>query len=134
MNQVLAVLLLIVVSTAAAVSVYLWASSVAAQWGEQVQAAPSSNLKIQAVKAVKSGGRWSITTYVQNLGGGRAHVVKAIITEDGNAVADADVSAYVEPGDIIRISFTVSGLSSGHTYTLKLIAEDGGFAQYTFRA
>jgi len=132
-SPVIAVLLLVVISVIAGTLLYVWLSGYMGtlQTGvgtEQLK----EKIKIEGVGY--SGG--ALTVYVRNIGDTKVSL-KAVYLYDASGTvvaADTDEDVALDPGDVGTIPETGLSytLSSGKTYTVKVVTQRGTEATYTF--
>jgi len=132
-SPVIAVLLLVVISVIAGTLLYVWLTGYMGtlQTGvgtEQLK----EKIKIEGVGY--SGG--ALTVYVRNIGDTKVSL-KAVYLYDASGTvvaADTDEDVALDPGDVGTIPETGLSytLSSGKTYTVKVVTQRGTEATYTF--
>ena len=132
-SPVIAVLLLVVIAVIAGTLLYVWLTGYMGtlQTGvgtEQLK----EKIKIEGVGY--SGG--ALTVYVRNIGDTKVSL-KAVYLYDASGTvvaADTDEDVALDPGDVGTIPETGLSytLSSGKTYTVKVVTQRGTEATYTF--
>ena len=135
-SPVIAVLLLVVISVIAGTLLYVWLTGYMGtlQTGvgtEQLK----EKIKIEGVGY--SGG--ALTVYVRNIGDTKV-TLKAVYLYNASGTvvaADTDENVELDPGEVGTIPQTSDNdlsytLSSGKTYTVKVVTQRGTEATYTF--
>lgn len=130
-SPVIATLLLILIAVAAAVLVYMWVTG-------YIRTTPigghelSERIKIEAIHAPSGTG--TKTIYVRNIGD-IAATIQAIYILDlkGSVIAsNTALTSSLPPGTVRAITVSAT-LTSGTTYTFKVVTSTGIEASYVFK-
>jgi len=136
-SPVIAVLLLVVIAVIAGTLLYVWLTGYMGtlQTGvgtEQLK----EKIKIEGVKYEKSDTTGTVTVYVRNIGDTKVSLKAVYLYDASGTVVAADTEENVElgPGAVGTIPNTGLSytLSSGKTYTVKVVTQRGTEATYTF--
>ena len=133
-SPVIAVLLLIVIAVAAAVVTYIWLTGYIG--GLQPQAEYEQleeRIKIEAVSYDSSA--QTVTVYFRNIGDVSTTVSSAFVlnADSGTAVcSNTNVGSSLDPGAGDSTDITSCTLSSGTTYIVKIVTQNGVEATYRF--
>jgi len=133
-SPIIAVLLLIVITVAAALLTYLWVlgyigSAQRSGSPEQLE----ERIKIDGVKVAGT----TVTIYVRNIGSITVEIQAAyILNATTGVVLDANTEVDLEPldpGDVGEVTVSVtSTYKSGHTYVAKAVTKKGTEASLAF--
>ncbi|ADM28459.1 conserved hypothetical protein [Ignisphaera aggregans DSM 17230] len=131
-SPIVATILLILISIAAGVILWLWISGFIAQT-PTAQPALAERIRIEAVKVNTT----HITIYVRNLGNLDVTISSAYILDIGGVVMDfLNISkTTIPPGEVRPVSAQVDTSSpyrSGYSYMVKVVTSSGVEAQYVF--
>jgi len=139
-SPVIAVLLLVVISVIAGTLLYVWLTGYMGtlQTGvgtEQLK----EKIKIEGVKYESSDTTGTVTVYVRNIGDTKVTLNAVYLYNASGTVvaADTDENVELDPGEVGTIPQTNGNdlsctLSSGKTYTVKVVTQRGTEATYTF--
>ena len=133
-SPVIAVLLLVVIAVIAGTLLYVWLTGYMGtlQTGvgtEQLK----EKIKIEGVKYESSDTTGTVTVYVRNIGDTKV-TLKAVYLYDASGTvvaADTNEDTGLDPGNVDTVDVTYE-LSSGKTYTVKVVTQRGTEATYTF--
>ena len=149
-EAIVGAVLLIVITVVAAVLLYLWFTGYLTGTASK---APQINTVQQFIvtgASISSSG--SVTAYVENTGNVPVTIEQANVLnpQNGQVVCSAAVSGtdtgstsslgsltsttVSSSGNVGTVSFTCSGISSGRSYTIQLISNNGVSAEYTTTA
>ena len=153
-EAIVGAVLLIVITVVAAVLLYLWFTGYLTGTASK---APQINTVQQFIvtgASISSSG--SVTAYVENTGNVPVTIVQANVLnpQNGQVVCSAAATAVggtstvgstsslasltsttvSSSGNVGTVSFTCSGISSGQSYTIQLISNNGVSAEYTTTA
>jgi len=133
-SPVIAVLLLVVISVIAGTLLYVWLTG---YMGTLQTGVGTEQLKEKIkIEGVGYDGVALLTVYVRNIGDTEV-TLKAVYVYDASGTvvaADTDEDVALDPGDVGTIPETGLSytLSSGKTYTVKVVTQRGTEATYTF--
>jgi flagellin-like protein len=135
-SPVIATLLLIVIAVAAAVLAYIWIIGYQGTLTQQASTAQlQERIKIEAVEYTGT----SLKVYVRNIGDVKVNISAVYVYDPSGTVLAKSIltpSQYsIDPGKVTdtTTSPTVSvTLTSGTTYTVKVVTVKGTEATYTF--
>ena len=133
-SPVIAVLLLVVIAVIAGTLLYVWLTGYMGTL--QTEAGTEQlkeKIKIEAVKYESSDTTGTVTVYVRNIGDTKV-TLKAVYlyNASGTVVAtDTNENTELDSGNVGTVDITYT-LSSGKTYTVKVVTKRGTEATYTF--
>jgi len=133
-SPIVATILLILISIAAGVILWLWMSGFIAQIST-AQPALAERIRIEAVKVINT---THINIYVRNLGNSDVTISSAYILDIGGAVKEplnisSTTPISISPGEVKPIPARYTGTySPGYSYMVKVVTTNGVEAQYAF--
>ncbi len=133
-TPIIAIVLLLLMTVAAAGTAYLWFTSTQGRIQQQVSGRITStgaNIQFQITGLVCDSSSNNISFYVRNQGdaiSAGTWVLTAMYTNGTTLATATNASAVgtIETGGIKLIYFTVSGMESSHTYSIRVNAPGGG--------
>ncbi len=134
-SPIVATILLILISVAAGVALWLWISGFLTQMPASQQAM-FERIKIDAVKIDTSSNK--IIIYVRNLGGSEVIISSAYIYDVGNVLIEAlNISSTSIPPNNVKPIVTVYTPKyfvgkSGYSFIIKVVTSNGVEASYIF--
>ena len=130
-SPVIAVLLLVVIAVAAAVLTYIWILSYTGSLQQQSNTKQlQERLKIDGVQATTN----ALTVYVRNIGNSKVEISSLYLIHSGSITHQTTTSVSIDANSVTSISWTLgdNAISSGQTYTVKVVTTSGTEASYTF--
>ncbi len=136
-SPVIAAVLLVLITVAAGVMIWVWLSGFASK-NPTTQPALEERLKIESYGIKKDVKGYDVTLYVRNIGGVPVKIVDVYFMNASGVVAKYDIpsddvyvddtpgiKAVVNPGNVIEITIANVSLDAGYSYTVKLVSEHG---------
>ena len=130
-SPVIAVLLLVVITVAAAVLVYIWlVGFMQSQTTATGATALGEKLKFESAELTSGG---TFTAYVRNIGDTKVKIVTAyLLKADGQTVVTyQSYEKEIDVGKVEKIEITFSNVAAGKTYVVKLVSSLG--TEFTVR-
>jgi len=129
-SPIIATLLLIVIAVASATLAYIWIISYQGTLSQQASAPQlQEKIKIEALEYSSD----TLTVYVRNIGDVDVTIASAyIIAPDGTSIAMNETTTPASPGTLVSVEISGVTLSSGTTYTVKVVTRYGTEATYTW--
>jgi flagellin-like protein len=138
-SPIISAILMIAIAIAAAVIVYYVTMDIVSSTGSNAENQATAGQDMIQIEGLSSWNSGSITAYVYNAGDQTVHLQTAYILDaSGNVVCGPqDISSNtVSAKDTQKVTITFSScsLTSGDTYTLKIVSKNGGVATKSFTA
>ena len=134
-SPVIATAILVLIAVVAGVLLWLWVSGFISASTAQ-QPALYERIKIEGVNVTTTTARVNVTAYVRNVGAA-AVIIDAIYVLNASGVVvaqDTTVNVPISPGQVEEVSISVTTLTSGLSYAVKVVTKNGVEASYTFVA
>jgi len=127
-SPVIAVLLLVVITVAAAVLVYIWlVGFMQSQTAATGTTALGEKIKFEAVSLNSSSG--TFTAYIRNIGETKVNITTAyLLKADGQTLIEKiDVNQEIDVGQLVQltVSFTKDKVEADKVYVIKLVTSLG---------
>jgi len=129
-SPVVATVILVLISVVAGVMLWLWVSGFTSA-ATAPQPALYERIKIEAVQVSES----TVTIYVRNVGSVATTIDYVYVLDPGGTIIgeEGGVNTSLSPGEVNTVQVSsVSGATSGYSYTVKVVTKNGVEASYTF--
>jgi len=137
-SPIIATVILVLITVAAGVMLWLWVSGFASTTPAQQQAL-NERIRIDAVQVNTTDNTTTVTIYVRNIGNSDVKIGAAYILDTTGVIKAASTSitdATINPGSVKSVSVQVdvskAGLQAGYAYVAKVVTINGVEATYTF--
>jgi len=137
-SPIIATIILVLISIAAGVMLWLWVSGFITSTPAQ-QPALNERIKIDAVNISSGSSGSSLFIYVRNTGSTNVNITAAyILTTSNTAIAYQTYSnVMIPPGQVTKINMNIpttasANIKSGYAYVAKVVTANGVEATYIF--
>ena len=135
-SPIIATVILVLITVAAGVMLWLWVSGFASTTPAQQQAL-NERIRIDAVQVNTTDNTTTVTIYVRNIGNSDVKIGAAYILDTTGVIKAASTSitdATINPGSVgtVEVDVSKAGLQAGYTYVAKVVTINGVEATYTF--